>query len=68
MGVANVDTFFLSLTLHVGIAPSLETAAIAVGLAAATNNFINGFTRSSSATEKIGPAGWRDRKLVESSG
>jgi len=42
MGAADVDPFILGLTQHVGSSLSLETAALAVVLAAATNNVMKG--------------------------
>lgn len=42
MGAADVDPFILGLTQHVGSSLSLETAALAVVVAAATNNVMKG--------------------------
>jgi uncharacterized membrane protein (DUF4010 family) len=42
MGAADVDPFILGLTQHVGASLTLETAALAVVLAAATNNLMKG--------------------------
>ncbi len=42
MGAADVDPFILGLTQQVGTTVALETAALAVVLAAATNNLMKG--------------------------
>jgi uncharacterized membrane protein (DUF4010 family) len=43
MGAADVDPFILGITQQVGTSLALETAALAVVLAAATNNLMKGF-------------------------
>jgi len=42
MGAADVDPFILGLTQNVGSTVTLETAALAVVIAAATNNLMKG--------------------------
>ena len=42
MGAADVDPFILGLTQQVGTTLNLETAALAVVIAAATNNLMKG--------------------------
>jgi uncharacterized membrane protein (DUF4010 family) len=54
MGAADVDPFILGLTQTVGSALSIETAALAVVIAAAVNNLMKGIYAVIFGTKRTG--------------